>query len=244
MGQPTPPGDIPLIQGLGTEWNELVGYIPEDKRAEFGPKLQERVSGIEKTYEPYKAYADFVKSGIQPDQISTALNVLTAIQNNPQDVYNTIGRHLGVTPQEVKEAVESNEEGEVNEDPRIAKLQQQVDTLSQIYLTQHQQSQQEQEAAKEDARLEKEITELKKSVGDFPEDEIIMRMIHKGMSAADAYAEYNGRVTELMKRRPAPFVLGGGGNSIPRQPLDVTKLDGMQTRDVVTQMIRHANEAQ
>src|SRR3954470_1975547 len=125
MGQPTPPGDSPLIEGLDSSWNDIVNFIPEDKRADFAPKFKERVQ----SYEALKPWEEFQKSGVTPDQAGTALNLFSVIENNPREVYETIGKHLGITPQQAKEVVKEVEK-EVesgNDDPRLATLQQQVD---------------------------------------------------------------------------------------------------------------------
>ncbi len=238
MGQPTPPGDnIPLYEGLGPEWNDIVGALPEDRRAELAPRLKERLD----QYEPLKQWEDFQKSGITPDYANTALHLFNVIENNPREVYDTIGKHLGITPQEVKKAADVLEANTDIDDPRIQTMQQQIDTLAQIALAQRQQTTAEQQAAEADAEIEKELSNLKKKYGDeVDEEEIIMRMIHKGVTAEQAYQEYSGKIAELRKRRPAPMIIGGGG-AIPRKSIDVTKLDNASTKDLVAQMMDHAN---
>src|SRR5690349_3195645 len=102
MGQPTPPGDMPLFEALGTEWNDIVGALPEDRRAELAPRIKERLD----RYEPLKAYENFHKSGISSDQISTALNVYNVLENKPREVYEAIGQHLGITAKQAQEVVD------------------------------------------------------------------------------------------------------------------------------------------
>lgn len=235
MGQPTPPGDVPLVEGLGSEWNEFVSAFPEDKRAELGPKLKERVSG----YESLEPWREFQKSGITPEHADTAINLFSLIENDPKQVYEAIGNHLGITPAQVKEAVKELEEVS-DDDPRVATLQQQVDTLTQIMLAQRQMTAQEQQAAEQDQALNEELEGIKKKYGDVPEDEILMRMLHKNMTAEQAYEEYTGRVSEIQKRRPAPMIMGSGG-VVPNRAIDVKKLDNAQTKSLVAQMLDHAN---
>lgn len=243
MGQPTPPGEnIPLYEGLGAEWNDIVGALPEDRRNELAPLLKQRIDERIKPYEPLKEYEDFHKSGINSDQIGAALNLYSIIENNPKEVYDTIGKHLGLTAQQTKEAVEEMQDMD-EDDPRIATMQQQIDTLAQIALAQREQTTAEKEAAAQEAQLEKELGDLKKKYGDseVDEEEILMRMLHKNMSAEEAYQEYSGKVSELRKRRPSPMIMGGGG-TVPRQQLDVRKLDGPGTKNLVAQMLEHAKQ--
>lgn len=240
MGQPLPPGDnVPLYEGLDASWNEFVSAIPEDKRAEFAPKLKERID----QYEPLKQWEDLQKSGITPQHASTALDIFTVLENNPKEVYETIGKHLGISPQEAKEAVKELEKAPEGgpEDPRLKTLQQQVDTLTQIALAQRQMSSEEQQAAEADAAVANELDGLKKKYGDtYDEEQIIMRMVHKNLTAEQAYQEYASMVSTIQQRRPAPMLLGSGGVA-PNRAIDVKKLDSAGTKNLVKQMLDHAN---
>lgn len=236
MEPTTPPGDIPLIEGLGAEWNEIVSAIPEDQRAVFAPKLKERIS----SYEPLKQWEDLHKSGITPSQAGTALDILAGIENNPREIYDTLGKHLGITPAEAKQVVKELEETDDN-DPRYKTLKQQVDTLTEITLKNRQMSIEQQQLAEQEAALETELSTLKTKYGnDIPEDEILMRMLHKQQTAEEAYQEYTGRVAEIQKRRPAPLVMSGTGGAIPSRAIDPTKLDSKETKNLVAQMLDHA----
>lgn len=238
MGQPTPPGDIPLFEGLGVEWNDIVGALPEDRRAELAPRIKERID----SFTPLKQWEDFQKSGITPEHAGTALNLFSIIENNPRQVYDTIGQYLNITPQQAKAVVEQAQqlENEPDSDPRIQTLQQQVETLAQIALAQRQMTTREQQIQEQDAAIESEISALKTKYGDdVDEEEILMRMLHKDMTAEQAFQEYSGKVTSLRQRRPAPMLMGSGG-IIPRKAINPTKLDSAGTKDLVAQMMQRA----
>lgn len=235
MGQPNPPGDIPLIEGLGSEWNAVVEAIPEDQRADVAARLRDNLS----TYEPLKQWEDLHKAGITPDQAGAALSIQNIIDTDPQSVYEAIGRHLGISAAQAEEVVEELDNAD-EDDPRIRALQEQVNTLAQVAVATRQQTVAEKAAAEADAQLDSEISALKKKYGDdVPEDEVVMRMLHKDMSAEEAYQEYVGRRDDIMKRRPSPMLLGGGG-SVPSRAIDVKKLDSKDTKSLVAQMLDHA----
>lgn len=245
MGQPNPPGDLPLIEGLDTSWNEIVNYIPEDKRTEFGPKLKERVTSLTSDYEPLKQWEDLQKSGITPEDAGNALSILTTIENNPQQVYETLGKYLesqGLTPKQAKEAVEGMQEGETSEDPRIAYLQQQIETMAQILLAQRDQTSQARLAQEADAEIDKQLKGLEKKYGkgSFDENEILMRMAYNDMDAEQAYQDYTGFVTKVRTSRPAPMLLGSGGHIPTNTAPDVRKMDSKQTKDFVAQIMQNA----
>lgn len=235
MGQPNPPGDMPLIEGLDSSWNEFVSAIPEAQRAELAPKLKERISGYESQIEAVKPWQDFTKSGITPDHARTALDLFTTIENNPKQVYETIGQYLNITPKEAEALVEEVEDGD-QDDPRIQTMQEQIDTLAQIALANRNQTQQEKLAAEQDAAIDNELTELRNKVGDFPEDEIVMRMLQKDLTADQAYEEFTALANNIRSRRPAPMIMGSGG-SVPSRAIDVTKLNSKDTKSVVAQML-------
>lgn len=239
---PVPPGDnIPLIEGLGSDWNDIVNYIPEDKRSEFAPKFKERIHSIEQQYEPLKQWDEFQKSGITPEFAGTAVQLFNMIENDPKAIYETLGNYLGVTPSQAKEVVEEIQEGD-QDDPRIKALQDQVETLAQIAIAERKMTAEQKREAEADRELEEELGALQEKYGDsFPEDEILMRMHTKGISAEDAYSEYTARVSEIQKRRPSPFVMGAGGAVPVGGKIDVTKLDNKATKSLVAQMLDHAN---
>lgn len=242
MGQPNPPGDIPLIEGLDSSWNDVVSAFPEDKRSELGSQLKERISG----YESLKPWESFTKSGYTPETVQQAVDVFDIINNRPREAYETIGRALGITPQQAQKVVEEIEEEENEEGPNsseIEQLRRQVQILSEIQLAQRQQETTAQQQAQQDRELEAELNALKKQYGDFPEQEILMRMSHMNLSAEDAFKNYTEFADSIRARRPAPTLLGGSG-SIPNRRIEPQKLDAKDTRSLVAQMMEAANHQQ
>lgn len=240
MGQPNPPGEnVPLFEGMDPAWNEFASYVPEDKRGEFGSKLREKVSGYENQIKEYEPYAGFIKSGIGAEDLDTAYGVYKRIENNPREVYEVLAQHLNITPAQAQEVVEEINEGD-ERDPEIQALKEQVNTLAAIALANREQTVQEQTQSEADQWLESELTGLQAKVGDFPEEEIVMRMAQLNMTAEEAYQHYTGFVSEVRKSRPAPMIMGSGG-AIPSRAVDVTKLDNKSTKNLVAQMLEHAN---
>ncbi|HEY0770697.1 MAG TPA: hypothetical protein VGD31_10225 [Sphingobacteriaceae bacterium] len=236
----TPPGNAPLIEGLDPSWNALVEYVPEDKRGEFANGLKERVS----SYSALEPWKEFASQGITPELAKTSVDLYNIIERNPREVYETIGKHLNITPAQAKEVVQDLQD-EVDEgdedDPRIQRLQQQVDTLAQIALAKNQQELQSKAQEEANAKLEAELSAAKKKYGDdIPDEHLLMRMMHMNMSADEAAKDYRAHEEKIRARRPAPWVMGGSGNTVPNQKIDPTKLSGQDTRNLVAQMFQHA----
>lgn len=242
-----PPGNSPLIEGLGPEWNDIVGYIPEDKRAEFAPKFQERI----KSFDEYKQWDDLQKSGITPDQASQALHLYQIVENNPREVYDRIGQALGISAKEAekiatevqKEQQQQQQTPEQQNDPRFQRFEDQLNTIAQLMLAKNQEEQEAQRISQAEQALNNELAAAKKKYGDdFNEREVVMRMQQYNISAEDAYKDYANFVSQIRKTRPAPMLLGNGG-SVPNNKIDPTKLDNPATKNLVAQMLAHANQA-
>ncbi len=250
MTYPTPPGDnVPLYEGLDPSWNDIVSAFPEDQRAELAPKLQQRISSIEEKYKPLQAWEDFSKSGITPEHATTALNIYSMVENEPRKIYEELGKYLGVTPQQVQQAVEQQQNNEIEDDgvdPRLSTMEQQLQTLMQIKAAEFQQQQEAQRRAEAEASIEKEWSALKKKhpeITDRDEGEIFMRATQLDLNLEQAYEHYRNWISEIRQSRPAPMIMGSGG-SVPTPGIDVKKLDSAQTKNIVAQMLAAANNQQ
>ncbi len=244
MPDPVPPGDnVPLIEGLDPSWNDIVQYVPEDKRAEFTPKFQQQIS----KFDDFKQWEDFQKSGITAEQATTALNMFNIIENNPQQAYEIIGKHLGITPAQAQQVVDdledddtdgSQELDDIFNDPRFKTLAQKNEAMAQILLQRHQDEQKAQAIQKAEDELDQQIKSvLDKNGNDIPEEEILMRMAHYGMNAQEAYDHAANRASEYRRRPPAPKLLGQGG-SVPANRIDPTKLGNKDVKNLVAQMMQ------
>lgn len=240
MGQPTPPGDSPLFEGLGVEWNDIVGALPEDRRAELAPRIKDRLD----QFTPLKQWEDFQRSGITPEHAKMALDVFSMVENDPRKVYETIGRELKITPAQAEKVVEELDKNIPNSTPdsdRLKIIEDQLNTLAQIQLAQRQQSTQEQMVQEQNNLIDQQLNELKSKHGAdaVNEREILMRMLHENMTPEDAFKDYTAMVTEIRTKRPAPALLGSGG-AIPSRAIDPATLDNAKTKSLVAQMLEHA----
>lgn len=264
MGQPEgEPQETPLIEGVDPSWNSVVSHIPEDKRPEIAPTIQQYHQQLEDLRNNYKPWEELTNSGIDADYAQRAITIVDAIENQPHMVYERLHNYLypngtqgqgnnvnntGTGSEETgNEPTGQQTQQTQSQDPTIQQMQTQLNTLAQIALAQKEEKQTQQQQAEEDAALDREIIQLKEKHGDFPENEVLMRayyardVLGKDMNLEEAYQEYSNVVGEAQKRRPAPFLLGGGSGQIPKPSVDPGKLDSKGTKDLVTQMLNHAN---
>lgn len=235
---------VPLVEGVDPSWNNVLSAVPEDKRAEIAGQLRERDKTFNDLKTSYEPWQNFSSNGISPDDAEAAINIMASIEHQPHLVYEALQKHLGLTPQEAKQVMEENtnpngeqtEQFDLSSHPEFTKVKQQAEAAAQILLANREAETKAEEQRKEDEQLEKDLGELKKVYGDFPEDEVVMRMYAKGLSAEDAYKEFATRL-----RPNTPYVLGGGGQ-VPRSPVDVKKLDNKGTKSLVEQMLAHSQQ--
>lgn len=237
---PPTPNSMPLVEGGNPAWNDVLQYVPEDKRQEVVPKLQEWDQNFQQVQESLSPWKEFVDSGVDPETAQVALNVLQTIETNPEAVYEAIGKSLGITKQEAEELVDEvvEEESQASGISReqFEALAKQSNAMAQILLAKRE----EEALAQQESELDKELSGLREKYGDFPENEIVYRMLHSDMSAEDALKDYAQFEENLFRqRRQAPRVLSGGG-MIPQPKVDPVKLDDRGTRDHVAEMIRAA----
>lgn len=227
--------------GVNPAWNDVLNYVPEDKRNEVIPKLQEWDNNFQQVQSTVAPWKDFINSGIDPETAEFSVNVLSTLESNPRAVYDALGAHLGISSQEAKELVEDQglleeELEEPKEDPRIAKLEKQTEAMAQILLARKN----EEMAAEQDAALDQEMKALRNKLGDFDEEYVLAKM-YAGMDPEDAAKSYFEFEEQLRSRRPpAPKILSGGSGNIPQASIDPTKLDSKGTKDLVVQMLAAA----
>lgn len=245
----------PLIEGGNPAWNSLLEHVPEDKREAVVPMLKEWDTNYNQVNEKYSQWKELEDSNISPEDAQMGLNLMAAFENQPHMVYEMLGNHLGISTKEAKEMVEEEAEKQTTEqqqqtpsiDPNaFSELENKFNTMAQIMLGQKAEQEQAAQNDAADKALNAELEALQKQVGDLPENEILMRMAYAAdngqpISAEEAYKNYMEHVEEIQRRRPAPFVLGGGGQ-IPREKIDVKKLNESETKSLVAQMLGNIDE--
>jgi uncharacterized phage infection (PIP) family protein YhgE len=238
--------------GPNPAWNEVLSIIPEQFHQSITPHFQKwdqaaqnRIENINKQYEAYKP---FVEHGIDFDTLTQGLQLMHQLNNDPKAVFEQLQTHLGLSPQEAADVMEEMDDSEEEaSNPQLEKLQQGFDLLAQRVLDEEQAK----ENAKFDADLDKEIAAAKEKYGDFDEDYILAKVHAKLMNgedytiaqAAEAFGSMRDNILQSNPRPFAPTIIGsnsGNGVGLPSQQVDVTKLDGNATRNLVAEMARRA----
>lgn len=236
-------------QGGHPAWNEMLGVIPQELHSQVTPHLQkwdkevqDRFSKVHQEYEPWKP----IMKASDPETTQFAVQLLGALESDPKSVYMAIQQHY---KDQLGELVQPSGQGpgEQNKDLEdkpwqadIQQLKQENEYLAKLYTAQ-QQAEQNKAA---DLQLDKELSDLRKTHGDFDEQYVLgLLMANKKMTTEQAVGAWKQQVQSYAEKMgfagPKPFFMGGGSN-IPGSNLDLKTASDKQTKDVVVQMLAAA----
>lgn len=258
-GQGTP---IPQGEGTGEQinvnpaWNDALSGIPEEYHSHLHQTFSTWDKGVQdkisKVHSQYEGYRPFLDAGIQPEEMNFAVGILNAINSNPQQVVEALNEWLaqesgGNPPSNEQQGLGSQPQAtefDLSQHPEYKKMNDMVNTMAQIFVTQREQEEQRED----DEALEQELSAAREKLGDFDEEYVIGRLIAAGgrESVEDAVQAYQQLVEGAIQnhRRPnAPPVLSGGG-SFPNSNVKPRELDSSQTKNLVAQMLAAAQQQQ
>ena len=240
----TPDQSANTAPGPNPAWNDVLSLIPETLHEQITPHFQKwdqsaqsRIEGVKGQYADYEP---FLEHGITPDQLQQGLQLMHEMVNNPRTIYDALVDSYGYGNEQP-----NNEEVEElsPQDNELQQLRQGFDLLAQAHLDQ----QNAKEAAEADAALEQSIKDAKTKHGDFDEDYVLTHMMN-GKSIDEAIQTYQALTERIIQSNPRPFAPSimsansGSGVGLPSQATDVTKLDGNETRSLVAEMLRQAQQ--
>jgi hypothetical protein len=119
--------------GGNPAWGSLKAAVPELTFSQIEPFLKEfdkgatsRIESLNSQYAPWKSLAD---QGVDPDRAAAAAQLMDQIDNDPQAVYESLGKYIretGRAPSQEELATQVAEDAENDEespeDPRLAQL--------------------------------------------------------------------------------------------------------------------------
>lgn len=243
-------GDAGNVGGAGTggnpAWQPFLEVVPQDLHDKVTPLLQQWDQGVnqrfEKVHSEYAPWKQYMDAGVTPDQVNMALGVLNTIQENPEYVYKSLAEFhkFGQEPAGQQGANNGQGQGEPEgqefRDPRYDTLEHQFKQVAEVLLAQQEQA----VNAQEDAELDNQLKELRKTHGDYDEDYVLAKM-QAGMDAESAVKEFQAFMQRVSSQGPKPFsFLGGNSGGVPGTNTDVRKLSDAQARQAAMQMLQHA----
>lgn len=239
--------------GLNPAWNDLMAVVPSQLHSLVTPHLQtwdkNYQEGINKVHSEYEPWKPFQEAGIAPEQVQYGLQLLDAIENRPEEIFDALKSYLQVEDeqQQVTDPAQQALEQEQGQQPSIdlstipefQQMAEMVRTMAE--LTVQQNSQQAESQA--DQELEQEFTAARDKYGDFDEKWVITQMLaDDNLTLDQAVGSYKEFVQGILQNanRPGPRVLspGGGNPAITTNP---SQLDDKGRRNMIAEMLAAAN---
>jgi hypothetical protein len=259
----TPAYDEPKVHPAH---EKLLAELPEAWHSKVTPYLQEQDKYYQKEMEKYTPYKEFVEAGIPADLLRGGLNIATAIESNPTEVYSSLQDYLvsqGMLEHEAAQTaagIMEEESGEDFEDlfgnnvsPAIqaeldALKAQQAEANDYIY-----QQELDKATAVEIQNLEQEMTALRSAhnITDAHESAIYDLMdvaLNAGreISVAEAAQQLQamiGGFAPAGAANPAPMIVGSaGGAGVVAPDLGVPK-DDKGKKEMLARMFDQYNKA-
>ncbi len=232
---------------INPAWNDALGVIPSQLHSQVVPHFQKwdqnfqtKINEVHSQYEPWKRYAD---DGVSPEDVDYALGLLNALSENPTEVIKALQEWAGAeNPEQQGQQINQPQQTDPNADPilshpKVLEMQQQMEMMAQILLSQRDKEQQ----AAADEELESDLEELKKQYGDFDEDLVLALAANADEFDYAALEQAVQTVQSKTKvvRQPGPPVLGNGSappNEVPKPQNDRDR------RAIVAQMLQQAQQ--
>lgn len=238
-------------------WNDILQKLPAGLHEMIRPELekwdrgvQERFQQVQSRYEPYK---DFVENEVDPQDIQRAMQVYQLMNQNPQMLWEQMGRYYNFAQQQASNSgqgqQESVEEYDLDESQRenvaaaegitpekLQQLEQNQQILAKALYQKYEQEQQ----AQADAELEQELSRLREEFGEFDEEFVIPIAAQTGdvEAAVKKYMELKAKIAGNPRpgsNLPRPIQPGG---ATPSTSVNPAELDSKDTRNLVVEFLK------
>lgn len=226
-------------------WSTFFDVIPSEFHEKVKPVLQEWDRGVQdrfqKVHSDYEPWKPFIENKVDPEHAQFALNLLNRLDTNPAEVHKAIAEYYKLDAPVNPGTGSGQGQAEPSEeadpyDARFKTLEEHNRVMAQILLSQRE----AEEAQRADQMLDKQLSDLRKTHGEFDE-RYVLALMQTGSTAEDAVKGYlDFRDREVGRRVPKPLIMGGASGGSLNQGIDPRKLDDKQTKNLVVQMLEAA----
>lgn len=238
VGQGTP-GGHPAFQ-------EVYNVLPQEFHEKVSPVLKQWEQNVNQRFEQvhskYGPWDNFIKQGVDPEQVGWAVNMLNMLEQNPREVYDRIGQYYQFNGQQQQPQDPTNGQGQPNQqlqndDPyaeRFTATERQLRLMTD-YLVQQREQQAQAEA---DRWLDEQMQAAEKKYGKF-DDKFVAAQMAGGATIDEAVQAFQQLRTQWGAPPPPPLITGAGGG-IANMNTDVRKMNDQDTHNLAVQMVQSA----
>lgn len=239
--------------GFNPNFQPLLNDLPQDLHEKVLPHLQQWDKGVQDRFEKlqsgYAPWKSVLSSGATPEMVNNGLSLMNLLDTNPEALYRALADNYKFGQQQDQGTGQGqgqpNQQAPVDDIPDYVRdIQSKYGQMEQNFTTlaQHVLEQRQQEAnAREDAALANEFKSAHSKLGDFDDDWVKAKCLaNLNLTVEQAASQYKDWERGMLARHGArPLISGSSGGGVPGQGnIDVTKLNGAQTRGLAVDMIR------
>lgn len=242
------PDNSDSFEPTNPAWKEFVGEAPRDVYDSYlepafkkwDQSVNKRFQEYNQTYEPWK---DFVKA-TDPETAGFAVNLLQAINNNPQEVISRLTEYykLGNLNNDGQGQIEPK--AVEPEDPyaaRFANLERQNEIMAQALLQRHQQEEEIKASQWLDTELAK-LQEANKHRGPFDEQYVCAVASATDNNLEKAVESYYAMADKIAgQTRFKPLIAGNGGGAPGGQKLNPRTMSNKDTNSLIVDILNATN---
>lgn len=217
---------------------ESVRGIADPIFKEWDGNVTRQFQQLHSQYEWAKPWQEFAQN-YDPETASQGVQLLQALSENPQQVYEAIANAYGFTTQGQNGNGQQPTNGEQGQqpnygdnefqDPRVDQLMETVNTLAEILTNQHQQTQEQQQ----EQEFFNYLDGLRQQHGEF-DGNYVLAQIAAGVDPEQAVQD-GVRIHQALNGngQPTPPVVMGGGGGVPSNSVEPNKLDRRGTQELI-----------
>src|SRR5689334_20171121 len=120
-GEESQEPDDSEVANINPAWNDVLNFIPEDKRPEVLPKLKGWDDNFAKVQSEYAPYKPLLENKVTMDDVQRAFAFANLVNTNPRALYDELGQRFGFGQgqQQVNNQEEDNEDEDENQIPKF-----------------------------------------------------------------------------------------------------------------------------
>lgn len=227
-------------QENATPWAQYLEPLPESVRPLVEPVFKQWDGDVTKRFQAYsqdqakyKPWDSVIEQYGDPQQAQAAFQLMQAINENPEQVYQALVQEFGFGDQGGTEPEDDLDDSDTPaRDPEFETVKNMTEQMAEIMLAQQMADQQ----AQEDRKLEEYMGQLTEKYGDY-DNEYVLAHMNLGYTGEQAVEKYQSMLNNRIAAAPqAPRILGAGGG-LPSQAVDPAQLNSRDTKALVAQML-------
>ncbi len=255
--------DTPPQGGMNPAWNDVLSQVPSEYHSKLIPHFQgwdQNFQKVQSTYAPYREFAD---AQVDPEHIRIALGFARALDENPQAVYEALAEEYGQQPQQqqFQQFQQPQENGQqyngqglpgAEESPygqlppefmqNYQAMQEQVGTMRDILLHQHNQTQEQQDDQELDQmyqnmmQTDRTFAALNQNGEAEPYINSLIMAGYNEKQALEAFSTFVDSVRQYSNRPQPPVIMGAGG-FMPERVVRPREMSEQQAKESAISML-------